>query len=84
MCLGQTSRQSPLQSVYSYAGSHHATAANGLESLRPCEACSLSDVTVEGNRPPGSFRRIHLRIWLGDQRGISCPIPIKPIVAGTV
>ena len=29
--------------------------------------CSLSDVTVEGSRLFGSFRRFLLRIWPGDQ-----------------
>ena len=61
------SRQCPLQSEYSRTGANHVTADNGLESVRPCEACSLSDVTVEGSRPAGSFRRFHLIIWLGDQ-----------------
>ena len=55
---------SPLQYVHSQAGAYHATATNGLESLRPC---SLSDVTVEGSPLAGSFRHFHLRIWPGDQ-----------------
>ena len=50
--------------VHLQAGAHHGTATNGFESLRPC---SLSDVTVEGSRLSGMFRRFHLRIWPGDQ-----------------
>ena len=62
--LEQLHGSSPLQYVYSQSGTHHGTATNGLESLRPC---SLSDVTVEGSSLSRSFRRFHLRIWLGDQ-----------------
>ena len=63
--LKQLHGSSQLQNiVYSQAGAHHVTATNGLESLRPC---SLSDVTVEGSRLSGSFRRFHLRIWPADQ-----------------
>ena len=39
----------------SQAGAHHVTATNELESLRPREECSRSDVTIEGSRPAGSF-----------------------------
>ena len=62
--LQQFRGSSPLQYVHSQAGAHHVTATNGLESLL---SCSLSDVTVEGCRLSGSFRRFHLRMWPGDQ-----------------
>ena len=67
--LKQFHGSSPLQYVHSQAGAHHVTATNGLESLR---SFSLSDVTVEGSRPYGSFKRFHLRIWPG-AHGIICP-----------
>ena len=40
---------SPLQYVYSQAGAHHVTVADGFDYISPPEACSLSDVTVEGS-----------------------------------
>ena len=61
--IKQLRGSSPLYYVHLQTGAHHVTATNGLESHR---SCSLSDVTVEGSRLSGSFRRFHLRIWPGD------------------